>query len=66
MATKLEQRVARLEKQMALLARQSQNAGNADWLSEILGKFEGDRDFHEIVRLGRQIRRADRPRNRRK
>lgn len=58
----LEKRVTDLESELATLKRQlaSERRGG-DWISRITGSFKDDPEFAEIVRLGREIRRADRP-----
>ena len=35
--------------------------GNAEWIGRILGSMRDEPDFAEVVRLGRQIRRSQRP-----
>ena len=34
---------------------------NATWLNEVSGSFEVDPDFDEVVGLGNELRKADRP-----
>ncbi len=60
----VEQRVAALEWEVAELKRQLAKAvpnTKAKWIDRITGTFKDDPDFAEIVRLGAEIRRADRP-----
>ena len=58
----LEQRVAVLERDLAeLRQRISSSDGKKNWIEKITGTFENDPDFAEILRLGQEIRRADRP-----
>jgi len=62
----LEKRVARLEEELRLVKAQlAQRRGpdRAGWES-IVGSFEGDEAFHQIVQEGRKIREADRQRAR--
>lgn len=60
----LEQRLTALEKEVADLKRQLPSNGNFNnWIENITGSFEDDPDFAEILRLGQEIRRADRPRD---
>jgi hypothetical protein len=58
-ASTLEQRLEKLEADVAELKRQ--NGAKSDWLSVVAGSFKDDPGFAEIVRLGQEIRRADRP-----
>jgi hypothetical protein len=52
----LEARLERVEKELAeLKAALTGNRGKA-WYREIVGAFAGDKEFAEIVRLGRLIR----------
>jgi hypothetical protein len=65
MSVNLEQRVAALEKQLALL--QQQNAGASvgrAWLGDLYGKFTGDAIFEQAMKLGRKYRRSLRPSSR--
>ena len=58
----LEQRVTLLEDELAALKERlgiAPTAGN--WIEKITGTFEGDTEFAEIVKLGAELRRADRP-----
>ena len=57
----VEQRLEKLETEVAELKRQKD--AKADWLSVVAGSFKDDPEFAEIVRLGQEIRRADRPRD---
>lgn len=57
----LEERVARLERELSELRREVSKNGKDSWLDRIAGTFEGDADFHEIVRLGAEFRRTHRP-----
>ena len=55
----VEQRLTALEREMdevkQALSRQ-RKAGN--WIEKITGSFEGDTDFEEILRLGREFRQS--------
>ena len=58
----VEQRLARLEREIEELKKarkseQSSKAGN--WVSKITGTFKDDPEFDEILRLGREERKAD-------
>ena len=61
--TSIEERVAALEIEVAALrARLEETAPKkGSWIEKITGTFEGDPEFAEIVRLGAELRRADRP-----
>lgn len=58
----LEQRVTSLEEQVAELRRllASLPAG-ANWLENIVGSMKDYPEFEDVVRLGREIRKADAP-----
>lgn len=58
----LEQRVKLLESEVAALKKQlgaAPTGGN--WIEKITGTFAGDVEFAEIVKLGAELRREDRP-----
>lgn len=58
---RLEERVARLEDELRQLKdRSAKEQAQEPWWQKSAGMFEGDKAFAEIVRLGRQIRRAGR------
>jgi hypothetical protein len=58
----LEARVATLEKDMVEVRRRlGDSTSMQEWLRRISGRFKDDPDFDEIVRLGREMREADRP-----
>jgi hypothetical protein len=60
----VEQRLADLEREVAELRQQLAKAipnVKANWIDGITGSFKDDPDFGEILRLGAEIRRADRP-----
>jgi tRNA(fMet)-specific endonuclease VapC len=54
----LEQRLANVESQLALLLTASQASGR-DWIRRISGSAKADADFAEILRLGKQLRDAE-------
>lgn len=57
----LEERVADLEKQVTLLSKEVfKKRSKPGWVRKIVGSMENDPDFAEILRLGREIREADR------
>jgi hypothetical protein len=59
----IAERLAVVEKDVAELKRslEREHQDGKPWYLKHAGKFKGDPDFQEIVRLGRKIRRADRP-----
>ncbi|HTI50165.1 MAG TPA: hypothetical protein VL475_04410 [Planctomycetaceae bacterium] len=66
---KLETRLAKVEQELVML-RKSVGEPHVDegrpWWQKIAGRFSGDPAFAEIVRLGEKIRKADRPKKRRR
>lgn len=57
----LERRVLEIERELAELKSVVLQRDKAPWWRQILGEFEGDEQYAEIVRLGQELRRADRP-----
>jgi hypothetical protein len=58
----LEQRVKLLENEVAALKERLGIApAGMNWIEKITGTFEGDAEFAEIVKLGAELRRSDRP-----
>ena len=58
----LEQRLKVLETEVAAIKKRLGTDPTGDnWIEKITGTFEGDKEFAEIVRLGAELRRADRP-----
>jgi hypothetical protein len=57
---KLEVRVKQLEEEVRDLKTRLETAPNIPWYRQILGTFADDAAFDEIVRLGRQLRAAER------
>jgi len=56
----IESRLAKIERELAILkAKEARDKSN--WIADITGSFKDDPDFEEIVRLGREIRDAERP-----
>ncbi|MEZ6102611.1 MAG: hypothetical protein R3E01_27030 [Pirellulaceae bacterium] len=60
----LEERIAKLEREVQALkqARSKPNdsvASKPGWISKITGSFEGDPEFDEILRMGREERKSD-------
>jgi len=65
MSAKLEQRIAVLEKQVALLqkGRSTEPAGKG-WLDDLYGKFADDPVFERAMKLGQKYRQSLRPKAR--
>lgn len=58
----LEERVSDLEKQVKYLSQEAlRNRSKPGWVRKIVGSMENDPEFVEILKLGREIREADRP-----
>jgi hypothetical protein len=58
----VEDRLASLEREVADLRRQLNADGKRHWLEEVVGS-QPDPDFLEVLRLGREFRAADRPKD---
>ena len=64
MAETIEARLAKVERELAILkARTGENGTKANWIEKITGSFKDDPDFDEIVRLGKEFRQSDRPKD---
>lgn len=64
MSETILQRVQKLEAEVqALKESKLREKPERDWLDTMIGSFENDPDFDEIVRLGREFRHADRPKD---
>jgi hypothetical protein len=61
MAMTIEERVEKLEREMDLLKGRTPEAAKRDRISAVIGSFVNDPDFDEIVRLGKELRQGDRP-----
>jgi hypothetical protein len=60
-ASTLEERVYHVEKDLAELKSELERLrSQRGWIDRITGSFKDDPDFEEILRLGREIRQADR------
>ena len=65
MAVTLEERVAKLERQVAELQDQNPTKrGRPEWLDYIKGRFADDPIFDKAMELGRKYRDSQRPRKR--
>jgi len=61
-ASSIEQRLAHVEQDLNdLNAEFNRLNSNQNWIDRIVGSFKDDLEFKEILRLGREIRQADRP-----
>lgn len=58
--SELEEQVERLN-QTVYSDQSSKPPSKPGWVHKIVGSFEGDADFAEIVRLGKEIRDAEEP-----
>ncbi|MBM3965028.1 MAG: hypothetical protein FJ308_08150 [Planctomycetes bacterium] len=59
MSESVEQRLAQLEREVAILKTKVPSQPN--WIDEITGTCKDDPDFDEIVRLGKELRDAEPP-----
>ena len=60
MSKNLEERVAKVEKEIERLKGQSNGSKDkSNWISDISGSFKDDPEFDEVLRLGREARQAD-------
>ena len=60
MAKSIEERVAKVEKEIERLKDQSNGSKDkSNWISDISGSFKDDPEFDEFLRLGREARQAD-------
>lgn len=58
----LERRLSELEREVAEIKRQvAAHPPAADWLRQMTGAFKDDPEFDEILRLGSEIRKSERP-----
>ena len=64
---KLEQRLAALEAEVAMLKTgKSEKEDNRPWCEKIYGTFANDPDYEEAMRLGREYRESTKPKTRKK
>ena len=56
--TSVEARLTAVERELSELKKRlpASSSDNSSWVEEIAGTFEGDADFDDIVRLGREFR----------
>ena len=62
MSKTIEQRVENLERELAELKGEIKTLiPLPNWISAICGTFKDDPEFDEVLRLGKEIRKADQP-----
>lgn len=60
----IEERLTAVERELAdLKTRLSATPKSENWVDKISGSFKDDPEFDEILRLGREFRQADRPKD---
>ena len=65
MSELFEQRLAALEREVAELksrlssSHSASPSPNGNWIEAISGSMRDEPDFHEVIRLGAEVRRAD-------
>ncbi|MEQ8786518.1 MAG: hypothetical protein RIC55_09470 [Pirellulaceae bacterium] len=59
----IEERLAQVERELASLKSRVKalSGPKGNWIDAISGSFKDDPEFEEIVRLGKEIRDADKP-----
>lgn len=64
--TELETRITALETEIERLKKRMRQPvrSTTHWVDEVYGAFANDPDFREAMRLGRQYRKAQRPKTR--
>ena len=56
----IENRLAKIEREIEMLKRANQSpVKKENWLDQAVGTFKNDKDFEEIVRLGKEQRDAE-------
>jgi hypothetical protein len=62
MSKTIEERLARVEREIAELKGEIKTLiPRKHWISAICGSFKDDPEFDEVLRLGRELREAERP-----
>lgn len=56
----IESRLARVERELAILKAQS-TAGSTGWIAKVTGSFRDDPEFAEILKLGKELQDAEEP-----
>jgi hypothetical protein len=57
----IEERLSAIELDVAKLKQQVNGRKSSTWLDRIAGSMKDEPEFGEVLRLGREIRDADRP-----
>lgn len=58
----IERRLSQVERDLADLKSQVKRLRpKENWIDQITGTFQDDPEFEEVLRIGREIRQADRP-----
>ncbi len=61
-APSVEDRLSALERKMEEMQQKLERQRKEEnWIEKITGSFEGDPDFEEIIRLGREFRQSQPP-----
>lgn len=60
MSETIEVRLTKVERELAIL-KSKLGGDKSNWIAQITGSFKDDPDFKEIVRLGKEMRDAERP-----
>ncbi len=56
-----EERLSQVERDLAELKSQVHRLGTAkNWIDQVRGSFQDDPQFDEVLRLGRELRQAER------
>ncbi len=65
MSTTIEQRLETVERDLAAIKGEIRTLKpDANWIDAIRGSFKGDPEFDEVLRLGKELRDAEEPRER--
>ncbi len=57
----LEERVSRVERDLTQLKSEVHRLGaSSNWIDQVRGSFKDDPEYDEVLRLGRELRQADR------
>jgi hypothetical protein len=58
---RIEQRLAVVEEELARLRQKIDDRPKGNWIERLTGSFKDDPNFEEIVKLGADIRKSQRP-----
>ncbi|MFN6128963.1 MAG: hypothetical protein ACK6DC_09410 [Planctomycetota bacterium] len=60
----VEERLTKIEKEIeAIKTKIPADESKTNWLNKVNGTFRNDPDFDEIIRLGKEFRDSDRPKD---